>query len=267
METPSPIAAKPTKLKPPLGGLKLLERFLGLQIDKHAIPTDAVFISLDLEARSGAKPVVTQLGFARLDTRDVQSLSSSSDLRSLISVLGQNLRIYGQTSNGNALRNIILVGHSIGQDLLNLRLLDINIFDIAPIITSIDTHSVARYLFPPYSPGIDLQHGKNFSLAGVLSELGCKPNPSEFHNAGNDALYSLYLMLLLAIKHGSARAASLSIDELKSLEALRWVVFRTLERGVSITSFDIRNTNYKSTATLGAGLREIAIMSQFLRDR
>lgn len=82
-----------TKLKPPLGGLKNLERLLGLRIDR-VLATDAVFISLDLEVASdrktlhpsGNKPIVTQLGFARLDTRDVYSISSSSDMRRLISL-------------------------------------------------------------------------------------------------------------------------------------------------------------------------------------
>lgn len=56
------------------------------------------------------------------------------------------------------------------------------------------------------------------------------------------------------------------MNELQNLETLKWVVFRTFERSVSVTSFDVRNSNYKSAITLGAGLREIAVITQFLSN-
>ncbi|KAK5997485.1 hypothetical protein PT974_02846 [Cladobotryum mycophilum] len=309
MDSP-PFATKPTKLKPRLGGLKNLERLLGLRQDQ-ILPTDAIFISLDLEVASdrktlhlsAGKPVVTQLGFATLDTRDIRALSSLSDMRGFISIrmfkvaglsssktaqskgkkrcvfvkprhitqeqvpttLTQNLRIHDGSSKDGPLRNIVLVGHSIREDLKIIRLLDINIFDVAPVLTAINTYVIARYILPPYSPNICLQPEQNFSLAGVLSELGCQPDPSEFHNADNDAVYSLYMMLLLAIKQGTSRNAELTIDELRNLETLKWVVFKTLESGVSTTSFNRHNHNYKSTITLGAGIREIGVIAQFSR--
>ncbi|KAH8777756.1 hypothetical protein F5883DRAFT_544020 [Diaporthe sp. PMI_573] len=276
------------KLKPGrLGGLKHLERLLGSRED-GVLSIDAVFISLDLEVASdrqrlhllAEKPVVTQLAFASLDTRDIRSLSTSSDLRSLISLqmfevvepplktekatkekekgkekkqqcvfaqtylitpeevsstITQNLCIRDTVlgSKSSCLRNIVLIGHSLGEDLKILRLLSIDPNSIGPISTIIDTHSMARFLFPPYRPNLTLEPGQDFSLAGVLAKLGCLPHRSTFHNAGNDALYSLYAMLLLAIKAGTDRLAQLSTGELTSLEIIRAVVSRAVEQSIS----------------------------------
>ena len=179
---------------PKLGGLNHLERLLQLRQDS-VLSTDAIFISLDLEVASdrerlhlsSEKPVVRQLGFARLDTRDIHSLSSSSSLESLIllsmfennalpkskglerpclfaqtqhiapkqipTVIRQNLYIQDtHTQQKNALRKIVLVGHSIRGDLKILHLLGIDIASLVQVLTIIDTHSMSRFLFPPFSP-------------------------------------------------------------------------------------------------------------------
>ncbi|CAJ2500514.1 Uu.00g033670.m01.CDS01 [Anthostomella pinea] len=85
---------EPTHLESPKqGGLKLLERLLGLRND-NIVSTDAVFVSLDLEVDADRQklhllteePVVRQLGFASLDTRDIHASSlHQHNLRSLIS--------------------------------------------------------------------------------------------------------------------------------------------------------------------------------------
>lgn len=257
-----------------LGGLKHLERLLGTRQD-GVLSTDAVFVSLDLEVASdrqrlhlsAEKPVVRQLAFASLDTRDIHAISVSSDLKSLISLqmfevsavsprskkavqgmakekrclfaqtqsitleevsstIVRNLRIKDSLAGpgDSCLRSIVLVGHSLGQDLKILRLLGIDPARVGPISTIIDTHSMARFLFPPYHPNHPLQPGQDFSLAGVLAELGCLLDRSGFHNAGNDAVYSLHAMLLLAIKAGTAREADLGKGEWKNLETLRSLV-------------------------------------------
>lgn len=90
-----PAHTQPLKLETgKLGGLKHLERLLGLRTDDDLSTDDAVFVSLDLEVASDRqrlhlsteKPLVTQVAFASLDTRNIRSLTESSDLRSLISV-------------------------------------------------------------------------------------------------------------------------------------------------------------------------------------
>lgn len=257
-----------------LGGLKHLERLLGTRED-GVLSIDAVFVSLDLEVASDRQrlhlsdeiPVVRQLAFASLDTRDIRSMSMSSDLRSLISLqmfevtLSPGAKkpvqemakdkqcLFAQTQSitseevastiirnlcirdslaapeNSSLRSIVLVGHSLGEDLKILRLLDIDPATVGSIPTIIDTHSMARFMFPPHHPNHPVGPGQDFSLAGVLAELGCLSDKAEFHNAGNDAVYSLYAMLLLAIKAGTAREADLGKSERRSLETLRSVVY------------------------------------------
>lgn len=148
----------------------------------------------------------------------------------VFTTITQNLRITDSlagTENSH-LRNIVLVGHSLGEDLRILRLLGIDLASVGPILTIIDTHSISRYLFPPYRPDRAPGPGQDFSLAGVLAKFGCVPPRSEFHNAGNDAVYSLYAMLLLAIKEGIAREAKLSTSEFRNLETIRRSVSDTL---------------------------------------
>ena len=272
----------PSRIKfPKLGGLKHLERLLRLRQDS-VLSTDAVFVSLDLEVASdrrrvhlsSEKPVVRQLGFARLDTRDIHSLSPSSDLRRLISlsmfkvkalrkskredrecvfaqtqhitqnqvltVIGRNLHIK-DGSDGRQhgqLRKIVLVGHSVREDLRFLHLLGIDVSSLAHVLAIIDTHTISRFVFPPYHPTLFPEPGQDFSLAGVLAELGCRPHPSELHNAGNDAVFTLYAMLLLAIKRSAARAGELTEDESTSLEVIRRVVSNAVGRGLSCGPFN-----------------------------
>lgn len=244
------------------------------------MPTDVVFVSLDLEVASdrqrmhlfSEKPVVRQLGFARLDTRDIHSLSPSSDLKSLISLhmfesmlqkwkgkerqcifaqteyitqdqvsttVSQNLHIEDSSVNHQhgRLRKIVLVGHSIREDLRVLRLLGIDLSSLTHILAIIDTHTISRFTFPPYHPSLIPEIGQAFSLAAVLARLGCRPHPSEFHNAGNDAVYTLYAMLLLAIKRADTRAAELSEGESTSLEVIRRAVSNAVDRGWSYDPF------------------------------
>ncbi|KAI1114252.1 hypothetical protein F5Y14DRAFT_188648 [Nemania sp. NC0429] len=258
-----------------LGGLRHLERFLGLRPDnassKDRPSKDAVFISLDLEVASDRrrlhlstdKPLITQLGFARLDIRDFDS-----NLESLISVsmyqikvqskskkaarkhkqpcifthvqhilpehvptiLMQHLRIQknpahnGDPHSSDQLQAIILVGHSIREDLKILRLLGIDISTIAPIVAVLDTHTLSRFVLPPHHPNVPILPGQNFSLKGVLAQLSCQPPITAFHNAGNDAMFSLLAALLLAIRNSAARKAELSASELVNLHTIKHAV-------------------------------------------
>ncbi|KAI1421286.1 hypothetical protein F5Y12DRAFT_768795 [Xylaria sp. FL1777] len=295
------------------GGLRHLERFLGLRLDNAlSIGTDAVFISLDLEVGSDRQrlhlftdePVITQVSFARLDIRDFASLSASSNLESLISVhmykievppkskkaarkqerscifthtqrirrdkvptiLMQNLRIKNINLRPNStasdqLRGIILIGHSIREDLKILRLLGINISTIAPIVAIIDTHTLSRFVLPPHHPNVPTLPGQDFSLRGVLAQLGCRPPIETFHNAGNDAVYSLLAMLLLAVRNSTARKAELSAGELVNLHRIKHAVSQ-MQMHHALAGMDTQclNLNSNSPVTLGAGLRELALL-------
>lgn len=280
-----PAFDKPPSLKPSkLGGLNHLERLLGLRQDA-VLSTDAVFVSLDLEVDSDRLDMPTspentltrQLAFARLDTRDLRSLSSQGNVRKLVSVsmfhcrkmktkkdrrhcffgrtqhinqddvpatIKQNLAIRDDTAppSSSQLRNIVLVGHSLRHDLKVLRFLGINLMECAPILTIIDTHTISRFIFPPYHPSLLPEPHQNFSLAGVLAQLGYEPPHSGFHNAGNDAVYTLYAMLLLAIKRARSRIDGLREDELEKLELLSDAVSNALGQGQSAKNEETAET-------------------------
>ncbi len=78
-----PLRTKPSKLV----GLKDLRRLLGVSQD-NVLSVDAIFISIDLEVdgdrlwlhSSAEQPIIRQLGFAKLDTRDICSISPDGNL-------------------------------------------------------------------------------------------------------------------------------------------------------------------------------------------
>jgi len=124
-------------------------------------------------------------------------------------IIAQNLYIRDSLAgpeNGH-LRNIILIGYSVREDLRILRLLSIDAASIGPILIIIDTHLMARFIFPLYYPDCLFESGQYFLPAGMLAELGCLPDRLQFYNTGNNAWYLLYAMLLLAVEAGTAREA------------------------------------------------------------
>lgn len=146
---------------------KRLKRLLGLGQD-DPFPTDALFASLDLEVALDRKflpldgqPIITQIGFAYLDTRDLPNEASDiikiryfrmASLKHLISerahrgsqrscvftekqcisaqqvrkTTKRNLRVHNKDGS---VRSIIPIGHSIVEDLKVLHTIDMNPFD------------------------------------------------------------------------------------------------------------------------------------------
>ncbi len=69
----------------------------------------------------------------------------------------------------------------------------------------------------------------SLALGAALKEIKCKYDEDGLHNAGNDATYTIYAILLLGIR--SSQARSLHDDELARLHQLRTFVQKVgLER-------------------------------------
>ena len=102
-------------------------------------------------------------------------------------------------------RNIILVGHGVGHDLSILRLLGFN-----PSIRGIlDTERIASKILPSIST----------TLCGILTELQCPFQ--NLHTAGNDAYFTLRVLLLLAIREYPEEEINSNHQEiLSALEAI-----------------------------------------------
>ncbi|KAK7952556.1 uncharacterized protein PG986_008284 [Apiospora aurea] len=162
------------------GGINHLHRLLGMRSD-DVIPADAVFVSLDLEVDEWRKKLW-------------------------------------------ALNREPKVGH-VGYegcptwtfpayDLSFIRKLGIDIASIAPVLTILDTHIMSRCLFYPYSRLLPVAHWDGSSLAGLLARFEYRPARGRFHNAANDAEYTLHALLLMAAKSGEERRQELGPVEL-----------------------------------------------------
>lgn len=267
------------------GGVNHLHRLLGIRVDDGLKSTDAVFVYLDLAGGENktnictlnAEPNVRQIGIVTLDTMDIQRSPPSAEIRTLISVSffevigrkqrdrkcdliptkihqedvaatitkGVCIRDESDAVGPDTLRNIVLVGHSIGNDLRLLRQLRLDIASIAPVLFVLDTHNLSRYIFPPYSPLLPVTPGQDFSLAGILARFGFRPALSSFHNAANDAKYTLMAMLFLAIKSGEERRHQLRLAELGGLSKIEKLL-------------SWWNGSAEHPFRLSAGLREVA---------
>jgi hypothetical protein len=154
------------------------------------------------------------------------------------------------------LRNIVLVCHSIKEDIKIIQLLGIDIFSIAPALTIFDTHILSRYILPPYHPSLFPEPMQYFSLAGVLAEFSCRPDRSEFHTAGNDAAYTIYAMIFLAVEEGKNRKNTLNSDEASNLGIIDRALSEALERGFSNRFSKPQLTSEELPPNLGTGLRD-----------
>ncbi|KAK8041941.1 hypothetical protein PG993_006464 [Apiospora rasikravindrae] len=246
------------------GGINHLHRLLGMRNDDViSTDAVFVSLDLEVDewrkklCTLNREPKVGQIGFATLDTRDIRRSSPYVDIRSLISVrfyevIGSNqrnsqcdltpirirqkdvvstitkhLRVRDESEAARSrpvLRNIVMVGHSPGYDLSFIRKLGIDIASIAPVMTILDTHSMSRCLFYPYCRLLPVAHGDDFSLAGLLARFEYRPARDRFHNAANDAEYTLHALLLMAIKSGKERRQEMSPAELGRLWKLKKII-------------------------------------------
>lgn len=207
-----------------------LQTLRGLLLPSSLV--DPVFVAIDFERpqfiinrfQHGYRD--TQVGLAILDTRCLSSTSKFTTfnfitgedtyfeesapiyhwgtaekipVRSMLSKINDCLRIYQN-------RSIVLVGHGVSSDLAALKALGFN-FQQNLGIAKLDTYLLAR----------DLQMG-HLNLKNLLIELNCPCN-IKFHNAGNDANFTLRALLLLGIK---AIGAAESNETSERVEILWW---------------------------------------------
>jgi hypothetical protein len=180
---------------------------------------DAIFVAIDFEwgekqtTTGGRKLHLREVGIAMLDTRDLRKNNVSKDVIST-----QHYRIvwddksygnkflFGESTNvtqaeavtilkrlfyldkgpSEEVRNIILVGHGVAWEVRVMLGLKIDLRKADDVIQIIDTNKLA----------VDVL-GRTKRLKDVVSDLGM--SGANFHNAGNDANYSLRAMLLLSI--------------------------------------------------------------------
>jgi hypothetical protein len=223
-----------------------------------------------IDEQSTQAPSVKEVGIAKLDTRQLaptilnhptsklistlqfSTTHSSADFKdcdftdfreclfaetyfvsqeNLAQTIANSLRIKDDNSlDPLCLRNIVLIGHSIKQDLKVLLRLGVDFYKVAPVVAILDTHGMSRDLLGPESRSLKGASPLTaFTLGNVLQELQCPFKPHELHNACNDAAYTLHAMLLLAIR--SSKGRELTAVETASLKRLYLIAQAALNEG------------------------------------
>lgn len=91
-------------------------------------------------------------------------------------------------------RTLILVGHDIASDIRYLRRVGYDLGNLSNLHTTLDTASLQRALVHEWNPK---------SLAGVLYDFDL--TGWHQHNAGNDAVYTLWAMVAVVLKSATQR--------------------------------------------------------------
>ncbi|EPQ64957.1 hypothetical protein BGT96224_604 [Blumeria graminis f. sp. tritici 96224] len=209
-----------------------------------AFPTEdsVVFICVDVEAWERNSKIITEIGFATLDTKDIASIApgergtnwmkairprhfrviehkdyvnkdfvtgcadrfefgnsefiSLKDAPQVVSSCFKHpfSKIEEISEDEHTSRKIVLVGHDVLSDVVYLRKLGYDVFNLSTLEELIDTAEMNRYLTRQLNPQ---------NLGAALYGLGI--TAWNLHNAGNDAVYTLQAMIALAIKQVTER--------------------------------------------------------------
>ena len=210
----------------------------------HPFDNDVIFIAVDVEAWEDPPNPITEVGVATLDTRDLRQQAPGTNGEGWQKCIrARHFRIdehkrkcnhkyvdgcpdkfefnnhqstfvpdahisntvsdcfnppYGNdfpdTKHTLEKRNVVLVGHDINQDINYLRKLGISLANFSCIVDTVDTANLFRvYTHEPSSR----------SLGHILGEFDLMG--WHLHNAGNDAVYTLWAMMAICVKQAVAR--------------------------------------------------------------
>ncbi|TKA26874.1 hypothetical protein B0A50_04320 [Salinomyces thailandicus] len=234
--------------------LRAVQQMLGLMPDstsKRPLP-DVVFICIDCEAFEHSQSQITEIGVAVLDTRDLTGLSGSDEMVTWFakmkyahyrpveySHLRNNNFIKGcpeqfnfgpttwvkladvkhvlrraffdpskldqagllDTPVGDKARRVVYVAHGASSDTAYMKQVGFNLAADANVAKTIDTQTIY---------GGSKKHP--VGLHRMLLSLNIEP--TNLHNAGNDAAYTLQAMVSMALKdHKNAGSIALDIPK------------------------------------------------------
>ncbi|KAI0098971.1 hypothetical protein F4776DRAFT_658389 [Hypoxylon sp. NC0597] len=188
----------------------------------------ARFICVDVEAWERGMHDITEVGLAVLDTHDILNVPPGTDgrdwfplIRSYHFIIREHINkvncrylhgcphlfnfgnsefvysrdisrrigtIIGDNESDDE-RPVVMVGHDIRQDLNYLQKVGFNVWRVPHFVDEIDTKSMFQRL---------QKSSNGRGLATVCDELGIPGQ--NFHNAGNDATYTLRAMIVMAVK-------------------------------------------------------------------
>lgn len=150
-------------------------------------------------------------------------------------------------------RRVVLVGHGLRNELRDMRLLGFTPGDFANIIGIVDTQRLFAQLsgarYPTSLKRLTALLGLRLKL---LYLAGAKPKQQYFHDAGNDAAYTLQTMLLMALKAyekdiDGANAGWVRLAKMSAVQALFLAKLRAQLNGRPTSArelLNIRNLAY-----------------------
>lgn len=243
----------------------------------HNFEGSVIFIAVDVESYEYNHNLITEIGFAILDTMDIKRIppgergknwqkkirarhirvkehtgyqnsdfvSGCADrfefgssefvaLADIPKVIANCFRPPYSTNIGpeeagnlypsSEKRNIILVGHDINIDINYLQKLGYNPLQVSNMLEVVDTATLDK---------VWKQHSQQRSLGNILYDLDM--DSWHLHNAGNDAVYTLWAMIGIALCNADLRAAR-GFD--MSSEALRFEIVKGDEDLADCRNFD-----------------------------
>ncbi|KAF2091367.1 hypothetical protein K490DRAFT_31204, partial [Saccharata proteae CBS 121410] len=177
---------------------------------------DVIFIALDLEAWEFDHRIITEVGIATLDTRDLTSADPSDPNSFLRHVKASHFIIKNHEKHVNrkfvrgcprmfhfgtskkvllhqmvdhldaafiTARKMVLVGHDLKGDIKYLNDLNFSPTAARTVVAQLDTQKIANEMFLP-------------SALGKLLEA-LEIHAENFHNAGNDAMFTMQALVLM----------------------------------------------------------------------
>jgi len=123
----------------------------------------------------------------------------------------------GDDSGPEEKRSIILVGHDLGQDINYLKKIGYDVYNLSNLLECVDTANIWKYMTRDNNPR---------KLAMILAEL--RLIGWNLHNAGNDAVYTLWALIGISVKHLKEHAER---NKLKEAEKQRRIKEYTSQLG------------------------------------
>ncbi|TVY13160.1 Uncharacterized protein LARI1_G008062 [Lachnellula arida] len=107
-------------------------------------------------------------------------------------------------------RSIILVGHDLNQDINYLKKMGYDVYNLSNLLECVDTANMWKYMTRDNNPR---------KLAMILAEL--RLIGWNLHNAGNDAVYTLWAMIGISVKHLKEHSEREEIKEAMKQERIQ----------------------------------------------
>ncbi|TVY43515.1 Uncharacterized protein LSUB1_G000356 [Lachnellula subtilissima] len=213
-----------------------------------------VFVCVDIEAYERNNNLITEIGIATLDTDDLASVVPGEGCANWMKLIrARHFRINehkhlnntefvsgcadrfehgtsefiglkdaprvvascfkhpfskpGDDTEPEEKRSIILVGHDLNQDINYLKKLGYDVYNLSNLLECVDTANMWKYMTRDNNPR---------KLAMILAEL--RLVGWNLHNAGNDAVYTLWAMIGISAKHLKEHSER---DELEAMKQKR----------------------------------------------